>query len=212
MKLIVVGTGRSGTGYMAALLNACGVRSGHEDVFKPAVVLGRQLPEWGDWEADASWMAVPMLGWLRTARAHHVVLITRHPADAVRSLLGLGIFDRWDDYQAVIREVTPLTMAQPTAPDRALAHWVAWNTAASLCADEVIQLEQLAPGHLVPWLQAMGKDAAAVEPAFDAVPRNVNDKAGAKTDVALERDMFRAPILRTAEHVAASFGYEPGWL
>lgn len=212
MRLVITGTGRSGTGYMAEILRASGVVCGHEGVFTTAAVLGRSLPAWGEYEADSSWLAVPLLPWMRVERQQHVVLVVRRPLAVVRSFLALGVFDRWDDYQAVVREATPLTLAEPTAADRALAHWCAWNVAASLSADEVVRIEDLHPDRVVPWVQALGRDPAPVEEAFKTVPRNVNARTEAKQGVgSIMPSLFRPPILETARRIAAGFGYRDDW-
>ena len=49
---VIVGVGRSGTGYIAALLNAVGIDCGHEEHWTADPERRRPVP------VDASWLAV----------------------------------------------------------------------------------------------------------------------------------------------------------
>ena len=61
MKTLIVGTGRSGTGWCAQVLRRAGLNCGHQSVFKHEHTLTQTLPAWGDYDADSSYEAVPML-------------------------------------------------------------------------------------------------------------------------------------------------------
>ncbi len=75
-KAVIVGTGRSGTGFIAAMLNDLGVRCGHEGWWNP---LGQRE---SGLLVDSSWCAVPHLASF-DGPVFHVV---RHPLDVVSSL------------------------------------------------------------------------------------------------------------------------------
>ena len=58
LKHLIVGTGRSGTGYMSQLLKLNDIPCGHEDIFSPwsnAVEEGNKLL------AEASWLGAPYI-------------------------------------------------------------------------------------------------------------------------------------------------------
>lgn len=209
MKLAITGTGRSGTGYCAGLLRACGVRCGHEAVFTPSVALGRQIVDWAGHEADCSWLAAPLLG---RSGITYEVLVTRHPAAVIRSWLELNILDRDDDYTAVIELHTPRT-AQGAMADRALRHWMSWNLLAGARAAEVVRLEDVSTRHLAGWLSRLGYHREPEELAEAlATPRTVNARNDAKRRIGpLTRSMFDQRLLARAEPVATMFGY-PDWL
>lgn len=210
MPLIVTGTGRSGTGYCAEVLRACGVRCGHESVFTPAVALDRQPIDWGDFEADCSWLAAPVLA---SAADAHVVLVTRHPMAVVRSWLELRILDRDDDYTRVIRRHTPATMVGAVA-GRALRHWVSWNLLAAAHADEHARLEDLDLARLARWLHLLGHGHLPISELSEALatPQDLNSRPDAKHFIGpLTRTMFDPRLLDRADPVARMFGYHD-WL
>lgn len=83
IRLLITGTGRCGTMYMARLLTASGVPCGHEDVYTVAGIMARP-----DLEADSSWAAAP---WL-TGFSGTVIHLVRHPMEVVRSHVGARLF------------------------------------------------------------------------------------------------------------------------
>ena len=56
LKYLIVGTGRSGTGYVSQLLTLNGVPCGHEDIFNP---WSNTVPSNNEFLADASWLGAP---------------------------------------------------------------------------------------------------------------------------------------------------------
>ena len=126
-KIIVAGTGRSGTGYMAKLLTANGIRCGHESVFtqwgpKP----------WRSYRADSSWLAVPHLrDWKDEA------LIVHHVRDAA-SVLRSWFFD-WPSifnvegrhknnrYAQYLYQYYPDILDGEKPQDRALLYYIMCN-------------------------------------------------------------------------------------
>lgn len=89
IELIVTGTGRCGTGYLAALCNEAGLRCGHEAFFFPEDVSRRPSTE--GLRAESSWMAVPVLEHLpdHTPLVLHLV---RQPSEVWLSLISSGFF------------------------------------------------------------------------------------------------------------------------
>jgi hypothetical protein len=87
-RLAVIGTGRSGSGYLAALLNAAGVTCGHEQWWNP------QGERTAGLAADSSWCAVPDLTRFSGTIGHQV----RNPLHTVASLTQLpdhGPYAAW---------------------------------------------------------------------------------------------------------------------
>lgn len=143
MKTLIVGTGRSGTGWCAEVLNRAGIKCGHQAVFKHAQALGWEPVDWGDWEADSSYEAVPMLHRLTDVR---VILVVRHPLDTIRSWLEHGAFGddmatRFRDFTRVLQTRFPQVLEHYTPIDRAAAYWLWWNRYADAFADATIKLE-----------------------------------------------------------------------
>jgi hypothetical protein len=122
LDLLITGTGRCGTKFMAEWLTKSGVPCGHEAVFsyrgytpQPGLV------------ADSSWLAVPYLG-LYTGRIVHVV---RNPLAVIRSFIGTRHFgpfgpkhrDRpWYQFMALHFGYTDEDPVQ-----QAMRYWIEWN-------------------------------------------------------------------------------------
>lgn len=141
-RLLIMGCGRSGTGFVAKVLADAGVKSGHEKVFHP----GTAVPEWGDTQAESSWLALP---WLPTLDPGvHVLHLVRDPLKNARSWMGVGMFadnahPDHEPYREAVRRSVPGVMDYPTALERWLAHWVVWNELSELQATETIRIEDL---------------------------------------------------------------------
>lgn len=105
LKLIITGTGRCGTTFMAKLITSMGINCGHESIFdysddniikeriknkeKRVLSLISQIrnPKWIDpntIEAESSYMAAPCLDWPELSEAK-IIQVVRSPLDVVRS-------------------------------------------------------------------------------------------------------------------------------
>lgn len=107
LKLIITGTGRCGTTFMAKLITSMGINCGHESVFdysnddvikeriknkeKRVLSLISQIDQqkWIDpktIEADASYMAAPCLDWPELSETK-IIHVVRNPLNVIRSFL-----------------------------------------------------------------------------------------------------------------------------
>lgn len=164
--MIVVGTGRCGTGFMAAMLTRAGIRCGHEEFFTSS---GFE-PPYSDHSqcADSSWLAVPFLDDFPDAT---VVLVHRHPVDVIASFLGIRFFEEpspWLDFW-----IEHCGGVSPGVPFwSAVGHYIVWNRTALARADHVIDIGA-GPGR---WEQ-LGEDLDL--PIFDAwvgTPKRLNHR------------------------------------
>ena len=105
--LIVTGTGRCGTGYLAQVLTSVGVNCTHEGVFNPHVPgeTGRLPTEeelrerarlnkenaWWGWQAESSWLAAPYLT-VPELEDCKIVHLVRHPKRVIDSQLRIRLF------------------------------------------------------------------------------------------------------------------------
>lgn len=153
---MVTGSGRSGTGYTAALLSAAGIHCGHEALFQPRT---RSVPDFGTWDGDASWLAAPFLD--RLPPGTPVVHQVRDPVEVVTSWVGLRFLSTrgpysfrrpsgpprlvWHevksrverasgrsvfvarDYERFVARHTPWVVEPRTTLDRCVRYWIAWN-------------------------------------------------------------------------------------
>ena len=82
-KFVIIGTGRSGTTYIAELLTECGIPCGHETIFDY-----RGITKRFGYKGDVSWLALPYLSNFNGTVLHQ----TRHPMKVINSLLGINFF------------------------------------------------------------------------------------------------------------------------
>jgi hypothetical protein len=190
-RFAVIGTGRSGTGHVAALLQANGINCGHEGWFKPE----ERTP---GLDGDASWLAVPEIedGTWKGPVAH----VARHPVAVVRSLMGIRFFhDELRDapYPQFARQHLPAIVDLPPL-EAAVEWWVQWNERCAQLADVKLRVEDLRqPWAIAELGQALG---VQLDPAVSArVPANTNSRERANTP--------QADVWRLLDGRAARFGY-----
>ena len=100
LDFVITGTPRSGTTYVASLLQELGVDCTHERCFDPwQVIFAEERPNTDPW-GDSSWLAVPHLDDL--PRSTSVVHVVRDPLKAINSIIGTGQLDWPHDYREFI--------------------------------------------------------------------------------------------------------------
>lgn len=120
MKIVVTGSGRSGTGWCAAVLNSAGIFSGHENVFGPRQTKPYTLIDWCGYNADCSWLAVPRLPMVNVKAA----LVVRDPLAVVASMEHI-MFGK-PDYENQFSDVAARAGMTPDL-DGYLRFWLDWN-------------------------------------------------------------------------------------
>lgn len=132
-RFIVVGSGRSGTGWAAELLSRLHIPTGHEVVFNPQKIFeAGGIPDWEYNRGESSWLVAPFLGDLAMPGVH----LVRNPLEVVRSMMGIGFFDRTNPGHKVYEDFAmagvgedwdapPLDEAEHL--DRVCAFIVRWN-------------------------------------------------------------------------------------
>lgn len=138
MRLLITGSGRCGTQWIAAALTAAGQPCTHE------VHWTRRRHGDGHWQAEASWPAAPYT----PLRDTHVVHLVRHPLAVIRSRLAGQLFA--DRPPRHLRGLAAWTYRQApeirrgrTELERAALHWVHWNR--FVVAAERLWLEDITP-------------------------------------------------------------------
>lgn len=91
-RFVIVGSGRHGSDYIASVLNAAGIRCGHESWWNPFGCQQEGL------DGDSSWCAVPFLDDFDGPVFHQV----RHPLAVVASLVKAPLWGPYRDLVAPI--------------------------------------------------------------------------------------------------------------
>lgn len=174
-RLLILGAGRSGTGYIARLLTAAGALCGHESVYGPPQALNINPPVWHHYAAEASWLAVAALK--RRIHPGPIRIQLRHPLDVIDSLDRLGLL-AWERdpghnaYRAAVAAIAPEVFAHPTPLARA-AHFVTlWPFAAG--HHPTYTVEDLDADTLTELLATLDVPPAGVAGALATVPQDVN--------------------------------------
>lgn len=146
--VLIVGTGRSGTTYAQAVLRVCGVQCSHQKVFTWDCYRTRDW-DWGDSEAEASFMAVPVLDTVRQREPDtKIILIVRDHYHVASSWIRRGLFGQdmavtYPQMTEVLNDMFPHVLAQPTAADRALAYAKAWDEYAATRCDAMFAISTM---------------------------------------------------------------------
>ena len=129
-EIVVSGTGRCGTGYIAQVLSSAGRPCTHEGVFNrqgweyawEQMQLRIANPHW-DFHAESSWLAAPFLDKPELEDAT-VVHLVRHPKDVLDSFLRLMVYTHptYGPYYKWMAEKIPQIEALERPEDRA-AYW-----------------------------------------------------------------------------------------
>jgi hypothetical protein len=130
------------------MLNACGVRCGHQQVLTHRQTLGEPIV-WGDYEGDASFDAALMLSRL-DLKDIRVTLVVRDPLQVIRSWMELGVFydSMWQTHEMFAQVLSlhlPQVMQHDRPIERAARYYLDWNAAADRYAHTVFALENMSP-------------------------------------------------------------------
>lgn len=206
-NVVVTGAGRSGTGYMAALLTSMGLACGHELVFNPWT----DLPFFGNLQGDASWLAIPFVADL--AADTIVVHQIRNPLDFLRSSVGIHMLTDPGPYLDFIGRHWPWVLGLPDDLTRSLAYWVTLNQAVERFRDAGrpyirSRLEDLDENGVLRLARALDLDKSdeQVLDAYRALPGKVNAR---QRDESIRWGDIPASSLRDeAAEMARRYGYE----
>lgn len=210
--LVITGTGRSATGYIARVLQTAGVEVGHEGVFGPLQALGEAPVEWRDLPGDSSWLAVPLLETITAT----VVLQVRHPVATIASLVGMGLFadsaPQHGPYRRVIEIHAGHVLDHPTEVERAAAFWTLWTTRARRYASAWYRVEDLGVVEVCGLMKIMGcrPSMAHARDALANVPSDYNSHTFEFMHRApvVGADIPRGRVRDELQECATAFGYD----
>lgn len=194
-RFVISGSGRAGTGYIAAVLGAAGIVCGHEAWFNP------QGEQTSGLVGDASWCAVPDLGGYQGIVWHQ----TRHPLRVIASLAARPLWGPYADLAAELVGVDPAG-----ALEAATALWVATNEACERHATRRWQVEEVDDDLILELAARLGVlvDPVAAKAAVNDTPLDVNAHNDAGVEVGWA-DLPDTPVAARAVQLAVRYGYLP---
>lgn len=196
-RVLVTGTGRCGTGYVATLLNAVAIPATHEGVWST------ETRPWSWQRVECSWLAVPHL----ESFDGPIVHLVRHPLDVINSLMGIEFFTNpvHGDYVARAREIVDLDGLEPL--EQAMKFWVEMNRLIEPHASARFQIEQIGPEDFAAIAEATGARHSPHEmaAAMEKIPTNVNSRN--RASFAWD-DLPDGDLKVELEQLAKEYGYE----
>lgn len=162
-RAVIVGTGRSGSGYVARVLDAAGIRCGHESWWNPFGTRADGLA------VDSSWCALPLGLDGYTGLVWHQL---RHPLDVVSSLGKEPTSE--GPYRDLQVRLMPWDPIDPI--EWGMLAWHSYVEAAQRLAVRAWRLEDVDAGLVCDLAADLGRPLkrAAAEAAIAAVPRDYN--------------------------------------
>jgi hypothetical protein len=199
-EFVIVGSGRSGSGYISRVLTEAGVPTGHEEWWNP---FDEHRP---DIVGDSSWCAVPDLPNFDGVILHQV----RHPLSVVASHM-----KRWSRHDAWWSLKSSLIRRPLTGDDKldAMASWVDINKACEEANPSLTwQVEEVSPLLLMKIAETAGQKIRrpAAFKACKTVPNNYNSKEGDRVSLAWW-DIPESELKEEMKEMASRYGYHvPG--
>jgi len=192
---VVVGTGRSGTGYISELFTRLGIRCGHEGWWNPPMNRSPNLI------GDASWLAVPHLD----TYPGRVGLQLRDPLAVMRSLLNGQLFTLAGTNLYYRYKAAYVDFCGDPVLDAA-RYIVEWTAAAAEHADRMWRVEDLDPALVADLTEWVGYPVTEQRAA--AALRTLNTDWNRHNRIGLEwGDLPDDPIIERLRAVAEAGSY-----
>jgi hypothetical protein len=198
-RFVVAQTGHSASGYTARVFTDAGIRTGHEDWFRPFRRRMRDL------DGDSSWCAIPYLGRYQGVVFHQV----REPLATLRSLAATAAAPPTGPkprYRRLSAKALGLQAADPVV--HAMRRFVIFNSIAEQHAVLPWRVEDLD----VLTIQQVGEivgvrvDPGRAAEALDATSRSVN-KHDVPDDFGWD-ELPRGPLLDHGLSMTQRYGYD----
>lgn len=140
-EFAIIGTGRSGSTYIAELFKASGYECSHEAYFTPDGPKLRNPDRGIHCKGDASWLAVPYLPDPDITAIHQI----RHPHKVILSTYNLGWFDEKIQSQRMpFYSFAKSHFDFSDDPLRSSLRWyIEWNKRCEAITDKRFQIEKL---------------------------------------------------------------------
>ena len=230
-NFIVTGCGRSGTQYMASLLNELGCSCGPESFYnlrnltlddEITTFLSEEKIEYSsqshifDTLGESSWLAVPYLAHIPPG----VVVLhqTRDPLAVVRSKIRTNFFQRKKKVRTLAFASQHCPLVDEGSPfEKSLKYWIYWNRmaeAAELRKDihylryRIEDLDQILLRQILDLIQFPVEETRLVD-ALKSQPRDFNTRGDKDNDNQITWDMLaKGHLLAELENTAKKYGYK----
>ena len=206
---MIIGTGRCGTGYVAAYLTGLGIPCSHEGYFTPEGPTLRNPERPAGAKGDASWLAAPFV----RRGDLPIVHLVRRPRDVIRSLYNIGFFD--SRHRAVHRRFIAFAERHFEVGDDpfdACVRWyLAWNARCEAVAGLRIRVEDFEDNlpDLASHIGFAPTRKASVPPATFNSWMPLQSPPASSSQIA--RRLLRHPHAAGLAEMAERYGYDGDW-
>jgi hypothetical protein len=180
LKFVVTGCGRSGTKHTSQFFRQLGIKCGHEGVFD-------HCAKRGEYEADCSWLAAPILAGSDDYAGTPVLHQVRNPVHVIRSMMRIGSFHQ--PYRATaqyaIEHLGPYVAESAEPLELCMKFWLYWNQIAASLEDKYpymrFRLEEMPLAVIARFVKCKAS-ITELNKAKKAVGTNVNSRPRHKRD------------------------------
>ena len=211
-QIIITGTGRCGTGFVAQVLSQLDIGCSHESIFQwPAPSLAFALgqyelrennPAWG-WWGESSWLAAPFLEDDDIRQGKIIVHLVRDPARVIQSHLAIQNWTEnngnWQTGIAFMHEQMPELHAYDDPAHKSGLWYLEWNRRIEPYRDILHRVED----DVTLLLDQLGIDYAGREIFDDAQYNHFQRQAPVPFHLSSLLEPLRVPLLE----MAGQYGY-----
>jgi hypothetical protein len=134
LEVLIIGTGRCGTGFLAKSLDRSGISCGHESIFNhwDKSIIEKNINN-NKLVAEAAWPAVPFIGTSFLKQSVKIIHLVRHPMHVIRSFHDLNFFSQERVSKPLNQIVYQNTTISADSQDRLISsvkHYFEWNNLA----------------------------------------------------------------------------------
>jgi len=137
LKMVIVGTGRCGTGYISKVFTGVGIPCGHERIFgfinrknilNESLIMKNMAN--ANFIADSSWLAVPFLypEFPLLSEETIVIHLVRNPIEVISSFCKLGFFDKNNSYAKFAYNNCSKLDSEKDQLENAIRWYIDWNS------------------------------------------------------------------------------------
>ena len=192
---VIAGTGRSGTVYLAWLINELGIPTRHEYFFGPDGYHKRIGVR-----GEVSWMVVPYLQDFKGTILHQ----TRHPVKTINSFVSMRGFDPTRMHNKYIRFIDQHFHMTDNLIEDSMRFYIEWNKKAEERAVHTFQIEKIAE-ELPRVFREIGEECPSHYREVIEKSQKLNSKS--KPIVTYE-DLPKGKLLDELAAVSEAYGYK----
>ena len=202
LRVIVVGTGRCGTGLLQQMFNRAEFTCGHENIFNSPnkTLVKRQYMSNTQYAAESSWAAAPYLDQPWIDKKIKIVHLVRNPISVIKSFWDIGFFISERVNKPLNRLVYQHTTISAETQDRlvsSIEHYFQWNALIKK------KLEKIDNPSIVFHLEDLKEHIECLNTFLNTTLTHIDERVNAKRREKISSPEF--PLARVEEIIANKY-------